>query len=190
MRVISGELGSRRIPFNNKKFGNARVTSDFVKEAVFGSLGPDLTGSRFLDLFAGSGQMGLEAVSRGGTAWLNDKDRKRIAFVEGLASDWALTDRMTLSSLSALKLISQLAASGDTFDIVYIDPPYDAVVGDGSSLSEACLSACADASILGESARLFVQHGKRTELPASLRRLERDKQKRYGDSLLSSYHLS
>ena len=85
MRVIAGRLKGRRIPFNNRRFGNARVTSGRVKEAVFSMLGTELQGLRFLDLFAGSGQMGLEAFSRGCDAVMNELDRPRHAFLTSAA---------------------------------------------------------------------------------------------------------
>ena len=76
MRIIAGEFKGRRIPFNNRKYGNARVTSDFVKKAVFSSLGEILCGKYFLDLFSCSGQIGLEACSRGAQVVINEPDRR------------------------------------------------------------------------------------------------------------------
>ena len=189
MRIIAGIHRGRRIPFNNRTFGDARVTSDFVKEAVFGSLGPDLSDCRLLDLFAGSGQIGLEAVSRGATVWMNDRDRKRTSFIRSLVDDWGLGDQVTLTVKDWTKLLGHLGKSEEKedFDIIYVDPPYDAVTSDNIHLSEACLSVLADQALLRPQGRIFVQHAQRTQLPESVGTLALTRRRRYGDSLLSTY---
>lgn len=187
MRIIAGTHRGRHIPFNNRRFGNARVTSDFVKEAVFGSLGVELGGVRLLDPFAGSGQIGLEAVSRGATVWLNDRDRKRAAFIRSVVDEWELADSVTLTTEDALKLIARLGASGETFDVVYVDPPYDAQTRAGDPLSQASLEALATSGCLAPDARIFVQHDRRTSLPEAIGNLTCQRSRRYGDSLLSRY---
>ena len=187
MRIIAGTHRGRRIPFSNKRFGNARVTSDFVKEAVFGSLGPALDGLRLLDLFAGSGQIGLEAVSRGATVWMNDRDRKRATFVRELVQEWQLEDQVTLTTGDCHKLLSHLNASGEQFDLIYVDPPYDSMAPSEVPLSEACLEAISEGLVLAHDGRVFVQHDRRTTLPESVASLTCVKSRRYGDSLLSTY---
>lgn len=187
MRIIAGTHRGRRIPFNNKRFGNARVTSDFVKEAVFGSLGVDLDGTRFLDLFAGSGQMGLEAVSRGGSAWMNEKDRKRAAFIRGVVDEWGLADHVTLTTEDSRRLLGRLSSAAESFDVIYVDPPYNAVASNGQPVSETVLNLLADGPLLEDTGLIFVQHDRRTALSESSGSLCRTKSRRYGDSLLSVY---
>ena len=189
MRIIAGTLRGRRIPFNNHRFGNARVTSDFVKEAIFGSLGPDLSGNRLLDPFAGSGQIGLEAVSRGATVWMNDRDRKRAAFIRSLVEEWEVRDQVTLTTEDWGKLFDRLEKSEGSggFDIIYIDPPYDAVTSEDIHVSEACLRALAGGRLLHPEGRILVQHARRTLLPDSVGSLVVTRRRRYGDSLLSGY---
>jgi 16S rRNA (guanine966-N2)-methyltransferase len=188
MRIIAGAHKGRRIPFNNKRFGNARVTSDFVKEAVFGSLGVDLVGKRLLDLFAGSGQIGLEAVSRGATAWMNDRDKKRASFIRDLVTEWQLEASVTLTTDDWRKLLGRLEGQ-DRFDLVYVDPPYDARTPSDVFLSEACLTTISESSVLSPGGRLYVQHDRRTELPEAVGNLMCFKRRRYGDSLLSTYEI-
>jgi len=189
MRIIAGTLRGRRIPFNNRRFGNARVTSDFVKEAVFGSLGPDLSGNRLLDPFAGSGQIGLEAVSRGATVWMNDRDRKRAAFIRSLVEEWEVRDQVTLTTEDWGKLFRRLEKSEGSggFDIIYIDPPYDAVTSEDILVSEACLRALSGGKLLRPEGRILVQHARQTLLPDSVGSLVVTRSRRYGDSLLSGY---
>ncbi len=189
MRIISGIHRGRRIPFNNSEFGNARVTSDFVKEAVFGSLGPDLSGRNLLDLFAGSGQIGYEAISRGAPVWMNERDRKRSAFIESMVTKWSLTEQTTLTTEDAWKLIDRLAESEPcpAFDLVYIDPPYDASTTAGKPLSLACLETLATSPLLSSTVTVFVQHDQRTDLPTDVGNLSIGRSKRYSGSKLSTY---
>ena len=190
MRIISGTLRGRRIPFNNRKFGNARVTSDFVKEAVFGSLGPDLSDVLLIDPFAGSGQIGFEAASRGAAVWLNDRDKKRHAFIRSLIQEWQLLDQITLTNEDWRRWLKRISGDAMRYHIAYIDPPYDAAGPDGMPESESCLHAISDLDLLHPDGQVFVQHSKRVALPDRVGNLSQTRSKRYGDSLLSRYLLA
>ena len=184
MRIIAGEFKGRRIPFNNKKYGNARVTSDFVKKAVFSSLGEILYGKYFLDLFSCSGQIGLEACSRGARVVINEPDRRCNRFIAQLIDNWHLNDRIQLYARPAQKLLPLLARSRSIFDIIYLDPPYHQQL-DGQPMSCAILTRLTP--ILAPNARILVQHASRTTLPKSLPNLALSRQKKYGDTTLSTY---
>ena len=189
MRIISGTHKGRSIPFNNRRFGNDRVTSDFVKEAAFGSMGPDLSGLRLLDPFSGSGQIGLEAVSRGAHVWMNERDKKRHRFIQMMVSDWHLTDQVSLTNQDWRKLIGELTSDGSApFDIVYVDPPYDAVSAEGVPESQECLKRMSDLRLVGQGGTAYVQHSHRLELPANIGDFGLTRSKRYGNSLLSRFH--
>ena len=189
MQIIAGNLKGRRIPFNNRKQGNARVTSGFVKKAAFSILGETLPNLHFLDLFACSGQIGLEAFSRGARVVLNEPDRRRNRFIAGLVQSWGLEDRIRLCARPAEKLIPRLGAEGAPFDVIYLDPPYRQQLDD-IPFSLAILNRIDRTSLLTESGVVLVQHPKTLDLPASLQRLSLLKQKRYGDTALSIYKAS
>ncbi len=189
MRIISGEFKGRRIPFNNKKHSNARVTSDFVKKALFSSLGETLYGSYFLDLFACSGQIGLEACSRGAHVVINEPDRRCNRFIAQLIDNWHLNDRIQLYARPAQRLLPQLARSRSIFDIIYLDPPYHQQL-DGHPMSCAILTRLATTPILAPNARILVQHASQTTLPKSFPNLSLSRQKKYGDTILSTYTLT
>ena len=189
MRIIAGEFKGRRIPFNNKKYGNARVTSDFVKKAVFSSLGEILHGKYFLDLFSCSGQIGLEACSRGAQVVINEPDRRCNRFIAQLIDNWHLNDRIQLYARPAQKLLPQLVRSRSIFDIIYLDPPYQQQLG-GHPMSCAILTRLATIPILAPNARVLVQHASRTPLPESFSNLTLSRQKKYGDTMLSTYTLT
>ena len=189
MRIIAGEFKGRRIPFNNKKYGNARVTSDFVKKAVFSSLDEILYGKYFLDLFSCSGQIGLEACSRGAQVVINEPDRRCNRFIAQLIENWHLNDRIYLYARPAQKLLPQLAHSKALFDIIYLDPPYQQQL-DGQPMSCAMLTRLATTPILASNARVLVQHASRTPLPKSFSNLILSREKKYGDTTLSTYTLN
>jgi len=186
MQIISGSFKGRRIPFNNRKQGNARVTSDFVKKAAFTSLGELLPDKSFLDLFSCSGQIGLEACSRGAQVVMNEPDRRRNRFIAQTLNTWELTDRITLHARSAQSLLPQLASANDLFDVVYLDPPYHKQIGD-QPMSVAILTRLAKTAILAPNAQVLVQHASRTSVPESLLELALTRQKKYGDSMLTTY---
>jgi 16S rRNA (guanine(966)-N(2))-methyltransferase RsmD len=119
MRVITGTAGGRKLKSPN---GNAvRPTTDHVKQAIFNILQYDMEGRRVLDLFGGTGQMGIEALSRGAReAVFVDSSRTSVLLIRenlklcGFKADVLLTD-----ALSYLQ-------RGEKFDIIFVDPPYDA----------------------------------------------------------------
>lgn len=183
MRIISGILKGRTIPFNNWKFGNARVTSDFVKEAAFTVLGPGLRGRVFLDPFAGSGQIGLEAWSRGATVILNERDGRRHGFIRDLITDWGLDERIQLYRMNFNTLLRDLS---DSVDVAYLDPPYEAEIG-GTTAALHAVETLVASPVLTREAVLQVQHRHTLDLPNVLDEFHRVRQKRYGDSSLSIY---
>jgi 16S rRNA (guanine(966)-N(2))-methyltransferase RsmD len=145
---------------------------------------------RLLDPFAGSGQIGLEAISRGAIVWMNDRDRKRYTFIQTLVTDWQLEDQVTLTNDDWRKLLKKIAdATCESFDIAYIDPPYDSVSAEGLPESEACLTELNNRGLIRPGGSVFVQHSHRTGLSDRIGDLKLDRSKKYGDSLLSRYSL-
>ena len=123
MRIIAGEARGRR--FDAPDGMDTRPTLDRVKEAMFGSIQFDLPGSRVLDLFSGSGNLGLEAASRGAAFVLcNDVSAKCAAIIRENAKRVGLSDRVAVTQRDYRLLLDELAAKGASFDIVLIDAPY------------------------------------------------------------------
>ena len=120
---------------------------------------------------------------------MNDRDRKRAAFIRSLVEEWDIRDRVTLTTEDWGKLLGRLGKTEDNggFDIIYIDPPYDAVTTEGIPVSEACLHALAGGKLLHPDGRILVQHARQTLLPESVGSLIVTRSRRYGDSLLSGY---
>ena len=119
MRVITGTAGGRKL---KSPYGNAvRPTTDHVKQAIFNILQYDMEGRRVLDLFGGTGQMGIEALSRGAReAVFVDSSRTSVLLIrENLKLCGFKADVLQSDALSYLQ-------RGEKFDIIFVDPPYDA----------------------------------------------------------------
>lgn len=122
MRIITGS--ARGIPLKTLEGEQTRPTAEKVKEAVFSSLQFDLEGRRILDLFAGSGQMGLEALSRGAAAaTFIDASADAIAVVKENAKKTGFFEKSHFL-ISDYRNYLRKAAGRDVFDIIFIDPPY------------------------------------------------------------------
>lgn len=185
MRIVTGSLRGRTIPFSTKRHGQVRVTSARLKEAVFNMLGGWLEGQSVLDLCAGSGQIALEAHSRGARVTVAEPDGRRHAQLRNLIHEWQLSDIELLNTKAQL-LIPQLAGAGRRFDVVYADPPYDAALAD-SPLSEALLRLCGETRLLAADGLLLVQHSRRLDLPEASGSLSLQRRRHYGDTDLSVY---
>lgn len=121
MRIITGK--ARGVRLNTLEGDATRPTAERVKEAVFSKLQFDIEGRSVLDLFAGSGQMALEALSRGADrAVLIDKSKSAIRVIEKNAEKTKLADLCEIKNSEALDYIRRNA--GKSFDIIFLDPPY------------------------------------------------------------------
>ncbi len=121
MRIITGK--ARGIRLRTPEGLNTRPTSEMTKEAVFSMIHFELEGAVFLDLFAGSGQMGLEALSRGASkAYFVDTGRDAQSCIKENLTKAKMQSSATVVAMDAL---SFLAGCRDKFDIAFLDPPYD-----------------------------------------------------------------
>ena len=120
MRIISGIQRGRRLI--SLPGDNVRPTTDKVKEGIFSAIQFDIEGRRFLDLFAGSGQMGLEALSRGAaSAVFVDSSNDSIKVIK---ENVGITGFSDLSKIHRADALTYLSLSNETFDIAFLDPPY------------------------------------------------------------------
>ena len=123
MRVIAGTAKS--LPLKTIKGEQTRPTTDRIKETLFNMLSPDIPGCRFLDLFAGSGAIGIEALSRGAEkAVFVEKNREAAAVIRDNLRFTRLSDRAEVMQLDVVAAIHALALRNECFDVVFLDPPY------------------------------------------------------------------
>ena len=139
MRIIAGS--ARRIPLTAPKGQYTRPTADRVKESLFNILAPNVADARFLDLFCGSGAIGIEALSRGASeAVFADSSKDAIAALTANFARAKLAGR--IMPMCAITALSVLGKEGKAFDIVFMDPPY------GQGLLSKALDAMAVSNIL------------------------------------------
>lgn len=175
MRIVAGTLGGRRI--DAPPGTDTRPTSDRVREALFSALG-DVAQARVLDLFAGSGALAIEALSRGArSAVLVEKDARAARVVAANLDALDLgKPRAILRRRDALAALRDAREAGESYDLVFLDPPYRLATGLGPELAQAL------APVLAPGARVIGESDRRTplDLPGLLTTFER----RYGDTLL------
>ncbi len=151
MRVVAGEFKGRRL--HAPRGVRTRPTADRVREALFSMLG-DVSGARVLDLYAGSGALGIEALSRGaGSALFVERDRPALAALrrnlEAVGAD---------ADVKREDALGFLTRAEGTFDLVFCDPPYDEAPRVAAALSEAL------PAMLDENARIVTESDKRNPL--------------------------
>jgi 16S rRNA (guanine966-N2)-methyltransferase len=123
MRIIAGEFSSRRI--ETRSGSETRPTLDKVREAVFSSLGGMFDGGCCLDLYAGSGAVGLEALSRGySMAVFTDVSREAMTSIKKNIESLHVSDRCRTLNMKDMKALEILSSENAVFDLVYLDPPY------------------------------------------------------------------
>jgi 16S rRNA (guanine966-N2)-methyltransferase len=151
VRVVAGEFKGRRL--QAPRGAGTRPTADRVREALFSMLG-DVSGARVLDLYAGSGALGIEALSRGAeSAVFVERDRHALAALRRNLE--AVGVDAEVRSQDALRFI---ARPEGVFDLVFCDPPYDDAPGVAAPLSDAL------AAMTGENARIVTESDKRNPL--------------------------
>jgi 16S rRNA (guanine966-N2)-methyltransferase len=175
MRVIAGRLGGRRLKAPRGTV--TRPTSDRVREAVFAML-EDVGGASVLDLFAGSGALGIEALSRGAdSAVFVELDAGAVRILNGNLAELGIADRAAdVRRVDAVRALESARARKETYDLVFIDPPYGQARAMGPELS-AILP-----SLLKPEARVVVESDRRAPLELEL---ELERQKRYGDTSIT-----
>jgi len=179
MRVIAGVLKGRVLaPVK----GRIRPTAAKVREAIFNILGAAVPAAWVLDLFAGTGALGIEALSRGARAAVFVEDHPAALKVlrQNLES-LGLLAQTTVLPLPALAALKKLGGRLEPFDLAFLDPPY------GGAAAAATLAALGSSELLRPQARVVVEHGKRETMPPACGRLTRQETRRYGDTQVTFY---
>jgi 16S rRNA (guanine966-N2)-methyltransferase len=175
MRVIGGRLGGRRLAA--PRGSSTRPTSDRVREATFALLG-SVQGARVLDLFAGTGALGIEALSRGaqGAVFVERDARAARVLRANLAALALERPQARVLEMDALVALRSARERAETYDLVFIDPPYRHLPALEQALNDLL------PPLLASSARVVIESDKRVRLAlAAATELER----RYGDTTIT-----
>jgi 16S rRNA (guanine966-N2)-methyltransferase len=190
MRVIGGEYRSRVLQAPR---GEAtRPTSDKLRQTLFnvlegGAIGRGVEGSRFVDLYAGSGAVGIEAISRGAEfVWFAESSRSAVRTIRDNLAALKIAGGFALEDRGVAKLLNSLVEKARAAEIVFLDPPYEAAEEYEETLM---FLARNHAAALADGAVVVVEHAKKKPLEARYGVLDRKRVLEQGDAALSFYEM-
>lgn len=180
LRVIAGAAGGRllKVPRN----WPGRPTGDRVKESLFNILGDHVCGSCFLDLYAGTGNVGIEALSRGAQqVYFVEKDHRAVKSIYNNLYSVAMASGACVMEMEVLSALKRLSDKNAHFDIVFLDPPYE------QRLEAPTLKKLSEYDLIKSGGIVVVESSKREAMPSMPGKLLLKRQQRYGDTLLTFY---
>ena len=180
MRVITGSAKGRRLMAPRGM--ETRPTSDRIKEALFNIIGSRIIDINFLDLYAGTGAIGIEAISRGAKkAVFIEKSPQAVKIIRENLKLTGLPDQAEIMAYDADRALEILKSEGFTFDIVFIDPPYR------KELVKTSLEKLEYCKLIGPGGLVIAESSKIDVLPDEVDHLKRFRQEKYGDTVLTFY---
>jgi 16S rRNA (guanine(966)-N(2))-methyltransferase RsmD len=187
MRVIAGTYRSRLLQAPR---GTAtRPTSDRLRETLFNVLQPRIENSRFVDLYAGTGAVGIEALSRGAAhVWFAENAAPALAALRDNLKVLKLTGDFTLEDRGTGAMLQRLSKLPAPVDLVYLDPPYEAEAEYESTLG--FLGSARGRATLNAGALVVAEHSSKSRLPTRYGALEHFRHLKQGDAALSFYRLA
>jgi 16S rRNA (guanine(966)-N(2))-methyltransferase RsmD len=180
MRIIAGALKGRRLV--TPKGDTTRPTADQVRIALMDTLTPRLPGARVLDLFAGAGGVGLEAISRGAAEVVFvERDARAVAALRENVEALGLGGTARVKRADVLRELEALYRAGERFDLVFLDPPYDA------GLVETTLETLGGAGLLLAEGWVIAQHFTKRAPAERIGALFAFRTRRFGETTLTFY---
>lgn len=177
MRIIGGKYKRRKLNFPILK--EIRPATDRLKETIFNVLGQDMSGLRILDLFAGMGSLGIEAISRGAQECaFVDASPLACSYINTNLRDIGIMDQAEVMNMDVVEALEKLSASGTQFDVVFLDPPYN------KGLIKKTLPIIDQSDILCAHGQMVIEHVRQEALPQTSR-LSLTRCKKYGITSLS-----
>jgi 16S rRNA (guanine(966)-N(2))-methyltransferase RsmD len=184
MRVIAGTFRSRQLAA--PRGIETRPTSDRLRETLFNILAPRLEGCRFVDLYAGTGAVGIEAISRGAAyVWFAENAEPAIASLKANLAALKISSGFTLEPRGVGAMLQRLGKLGQKIDIVYLDPPYEAEAEYAGTLH--CFGSVKGREMLAPDALVIAEHGSKGKLAARYGALEHTRLLKQGDASLSFF---
>jgi 16S rRNA (guanine(966)-N(2))-methyltransferase RsmD len=180
VRIIAGTAKGRTLKL--PKSDAVRPTADRVKETIFNVLGQWLDGETVLDLYAGAGGLGLEALSRGaGRAVFVERDKTVMATLAENIRALGFEAQATTLFKPVDRAVRWLAGQGQTFSLVFSDPPY------ADEAAASVLEELENGGFVSEGGRVVIEHAKREDPPEKVGSFERTDQRKFGDTVVTFY---
>ena len=180
MRIITGKFKAKKLVAPTEGDFTIRPTLDRVKEPLFSMIRPYLDGARVLDLFAGTGNLGLEAISEGASfAVLNDKSKTALRIISTNVRLTQTSNCVKITAKEYDKCLKSLV--GDIFDIIFLDPPY------ATDYEEDALNKIVEYNLLAKEGIIVLESDKRKEINENIDRLEIKDKRTYGRVTLRVY---
>jgi 16S rRNA (guanine966-N2)-methyltransferase len=187
MRVIAGTYRSRQL--SAPRGDKTRPTSDRLRETVFNILAPHIADSRFVDLYAGTGAVGIEALSRGAShVWFAENADPALAALRKNLATLKIDRGFTLEERGVGAMLQQLGKLQQPIDIVYLDPPYEAEDEYSGTLN--FFGSLRGRPILAPNALVIAEHNSKAKLAARYGTLEHTRLVKQGDASLSFFSLA
>lgn len=178
LKIVSGSAKGRKLKGPKKK--GIRPAAARVRKSIFDILG-NLKGKSVLDLFAGTGSMGIEALSRGAeSVTFVDSNTQAISLLFHNLKQTGFLEKSHILKRTAEKTIEWLNKKGETFDLIFLDPPYD------EGHIQTCMKKLNHFDLLNSNGLLLCEHSPR-ELPTFLGGLEKVDERKYGQTLVSFF---
>ena len=187
IRISSGMLKGRKVVTSKKIFSSSdseelRPTSAKVREAIFDIVRPEIDGALFLDLYAGTGAVGFEAISRGAEKVVFvESSPVRSAAIMDYIRKIGLDDRASVYQEKAETFLQRAMRTGMKFDIIFLDPPYQ------SDEMERVLPYIGEYDILKDDGCMLVEHSSKSALPGHIMLIKQIKNYTYGDTRITLY---
>jgi 16S rRNA (guanine966-N2)-methyltransferase len=183
MRITGGRARGRKIKVKSAtETSPLRPTASKVREALFNIIGTNIVGASFLDLYAGTGAVGFEALSRGaeGVVFV-EINPIRCRVIKELAKSLGYKDKIKIYKMDVFKYLLGTKKRGEAFDFIFIDPPYQ------SEEIMKILPLLSDGLILSRDGIIIVEHFSKIALPEEIGNLKTKKTYKYGDTSLTTY---
>jgi len=187
VRISSGSLKGKKVVTSKKIFistdkDGLRPTSSKVREAIFNIVQTEIYQALFLDLYAGTGAVGLEALSRGAEkVYFVENNNIRAKAIMDYIHRLGLDDRASVYQEEAGAFLNRAVRTGLKFDIIFVDPPYM------SGEIDKVLPNIGEDNILKDEGCLLVEHSSKIALPEKIHNIKLTKNYRYGDTMLTLY---
>lgn len=183
MRITAGSAKGRKVRVSGlSRKSSLRPSSSKVREALFDIIGPEIEGARFLDLYAGTGAVGIEALSRGARrAVFVEADHVRAGLIRRTIEEFGFAGQSMICKMPAVSYLQKALETGETFALIFADPPYR------SGELEVLLPLLGAGGLLAGDGMLLLEHSSRVKLPKFPEGLKLKKRYRYGDSAVTTF---